>query len=361
MPLKFGFTASKKSPDSNGKKPTPKTGLGFEDAFDEEQASAAPLDGTKTKKPKPRIAQFGDLSSQKNFRKNIDKALKVDPSIYDYDAAYDAIQARVEAKKAAEREKAQSGESQYMKNLLVAKDVRDKDYLRARENKMKRERETEGDEFADKEKFVTGAYKKQQEELRRQEAEEEKKEEAERKRRENFGQRTFLNNMLNQGEQKHSEYVEAAMSKEFQKSIAEELDEKTEAEIAKDLNSKGANIEITDDGEIADKRQLLSAGLNVMARPKASGTSSGPKPNQSQQTSQFGRTSNQKLSRERQSRMMEAQFEQLLKRHADDESEELREKEHAAKTQKTTGDITSARERYLQRKKAAAEGKDAVT
>ncbi len=140
-----------------------------------------------------------------------------------------------------------------------------------------------------------------------------------------------------------------------------ELNTKTEAEIAKELNSKGANIELTDDGEIADKRQLLSAGLNVMVRPKASATSSTHKPNQSQQASQFNRTSNQKLSRERQSRMMEAQFEQLLKRQADEESEEFREKEHASKTKKTAGDITSARERYLQRKKVAAETKDAAT
>ncbi len=41
---------------------------------------------------------------------------------------------------------------------------------------VQREREVEGDEFADKDAFVTPAYLAQQEELRRVEAEEKKQE-----------------------------------------------------------------------------------------------------------------------------------------------------------------------------------------
>ena len=41
---------------------------------------------------------------------------------------------------------------------------------------MQREREREGDEFADKEAFVTQAYKDQMEEVRRAEEEERKRE-----------------------------------------------------------------------------------------------------------------------------------------------------------------------------------------
>ena len=48
-------------------------------------------------------------------------------------------------------------------------------------------------------------------------------------------------------------------------------------------------------------------------------------------------------------------MEQLVKRQADDEAEELRKKEHNAKSRKTEGDISSAKERFLARKKAAAE------
>lgn len=41
---------------------------------------------------------------------------------------------------------------------------------------IQREREAEGDEFADKDKFVTQAYKDQMAEVRRAEAEEKKRE-----------------------------------------------------------------------------------------------------------------------------------------------------------------------------------------
>jgi len=62
-----------------------------------------------------------------------------------------------------------------MDQLLASAELRKRDFLIAQERKYKKERETEGDEFAGKEKFVTSAYKKQQEELR-------KAEEAERER-----------------------------------------------------------------------------------------------------------------------------------------------------------------------------------
>jgi coiled-coil domain-containing protein 55 len=59
-----------------------------------------------------------------------------------------------------------------MKNLLDTAATRRLDHLRAEEKMMQREREAEGDEFADKEKFVTQAYKDQMAEVRRAEAEE---------------------------------------------------------------------------------------------------------------------------------------------------------------------------------------------
>ena len=50
------------------------------------------------------------------------------------------------------------------------------DHLRAEEKMIQREREQEGDEFKDKESFVTQAYKDQMAELRRAEEEEKKRE-----------------------------------------------------------------------------------------------------------------------------------------------------------------------------------------
>jgi hypothetical protein len=292
---------------------------------------------------------YGDLSSQRVYTKNTNKALEVDPSIYDYDTAYDAMKAKEAEKRAAEREKYDKGESKYMDKLLAAKVVRERDYLRAKEKQVLREREEEGDEFADKEKFVTAAYKRQQEELRLQEEAEKKREELEAKKRGQHGKQVFLNRLLSEGEQKHQEDVVASTTQ----AKAPEVDEKkSDIQIARELNAKGANIELTDDGEVADKTQLLSAGLNVMAAPKA--RPSKPHGSPSSLANVTILPSAKAPARERQSRMVEAQLEQLVKRQADDDAEEERRKEHAAKSRKTNDQIVSARERYLQRKKATA-------
>jgi len=55
-------------------------------------------------------------------------------------------------------------------------ELRKQDRLRAEDKMIQREREREGDEFADKEAFVTEAYKLQQAELRVAEEEEKKRE-----------------------------------------------------------------------------------------------------------------------------------------------------------------------------------------
>jgi hypothetical protein len=293
---------------------------------------------------------YGDLSSQRVYTKNTSKALEVDPSIYDYDTAYDAMKAKDAEKRAAEREKYNKGESKYMNKLLAAKVVRERDYLRAKEKQVLREREQEGEEFADKEKFVTAAYKRQQEELRLQEIEEKKREELEAKKRGQHGKQVFMNRLLSEGEQKHQEDVVASATQ----AKAPEVDEKkSDIQIARELNAKGANIELTDDGEVADKTQLLSAGLNVMAAPKS--RPSKPHAAASSPMDVAASLSSAKApARERQSRMVEAQLEQLVKRQADEDAEEERRKEHAAKSRKTSDQIVSARERYLQRKKAMA-------
>lgn len=55
-------------------------------------------------------------------------------------------------------------------------EIRKKDRLLAEEKKIAREREAEGEMYADKEVFMTEAYKKQKAELERIEAEEKKRE-----------------------------------------------------------------------------------------------------------------------------------------------------------------------------------------
>lgn len=64
----------------------------------------------------------------------------------------------------------------YINNLLSSAATRRLDHLRAEEKMIQREREAEGDEFKDKEAFVTQAYKDQLAEMRRAEEEEKKRE-----------------------------------------------------------------------------------------------------------------------------------------------------------------------------------------
>lgn len=63
-----------------------------------------------------------------------------------------------------------------MHQAIASAATRKLDLLRAQEKALERERQLEGDEFADKEKFVTQAYKDQMEEVRRAEEGEKKRE-----------------------------------------------------------------------------------------------------------------------------------------------------------------------------------------
>jgi len=63
-----------------------------------------------------------------------------------------------------------------MDKLLASAELRKRDFLIAQEKKYQKEREEEGEEFEGKEKFVTNAYKRQQEELHKAEEEEKQRE-----------------------------------------------------------------------------------------------------------------------------------------------------------------------------------------
>ncbi|KAK5018487.1 putative nuclear speckle splicing regulatory protein 1 like protein [Cryomyces antarcticus] len=312
-----------------------------------------------SRKDKLPVSQYGDLSSRLTHQKHAAEATSVDPSVYDYDAAYDALHAKSAAKKASEREDAQLRKPKYMDHLLAAAEVRKRDQLRAKDKLLQKEREAEGDEFADKEKFVTSAYKEQEEEVRRLEEEEKKREEEQAANKKKLGMQGFYRSMMELEGRKHKELEEAA-AQIVKPGDAVPIDsapqERSEVELAKELNAKGGNIIINDEGQVADKRQLLSAGLNVVPKPKSASTApsaASARTSGSQQAYQ-GVSSSKQAMRERQTRLLEAQLEQATKRAADDEEEERRRVEHAAKSRKTESDISGAKERYLQRKREAA-------
>jgi len=113
------------------------------------------------------LATFNELS-----KKAEQAAAEVDPSMYDYDGVWEDMKAVDRRKKKVEELDAIERKPKYMENLLASAEVRKRDQLRAKEKMLQKEREEEGEEFKDKEKFVTEAYKKQQEELKKLEEEE---------------------------------------------------------------------------------------------------------------------------------------------------------------------------------------------
>ncbi|KAI0179982.1 hypothetical protein GGR52DRAFT_222186 [Hypoxylon sp. FL1284] len=339
------FTTKSSTPQSN-KKPAPK--------------SKNALQPPTSKGKKPQISMYGDLSSSLESRKHQEAAEELDPSIYDYDAVYDSLKPeKKETKEDIERK------PKYMKNLLASAAVRKRDALIAEEKKIARERAEEGEEYADKEKFVTEAYKKQQEENRRIEEEERKREEEEAKKNKTGGMTAFYKDLLERGDQRHAEVVKAAeeRAKAGPKDAEGPQEEKvkTDTDMAREINQKGGTIAINEDGQVVDKRELLRGGLNLNATKKQEPRNQpgrGPDRREDRDKSRgFVGSGGKQAMRERQTRMLEAQLEQSLKRSMQEEEEEKEKVERASKSRKTESDVSSARERYLARKREAEEAK----
>lgn len=381
------FTTMKTAP---GKKPGPKP-LGKnsifadddeDDGTNEEQLDSGGLPlGLNASKSKPKTTTtttttndpskaYTNLSALHSSKKHAQEAQDLDPSIYSYDAVYDSLHAKPD--KAGTDTDKSSEVPKYMTSLLRSAEVRKRDQLRARDRMLAREREAEGDEFADKEKFVTSTYKAQQEEMRRierEDAEREKAEEERRKKEGNMGMVGFYRDMLSRDEQQHEE-VRKAAEEAAEKIKAGDIpreggeadgngkpSEATEAQRAAELNAQGAHIAVNDEGQVVDKRQLLSAGLNVAPKPKpapsaaASARKHDPRASGPAAGGRRGESDPRAGQRTRQTEMIAAQLEERTRAEA--EAEEARQKEIAERnrSRKSGGEVSSAKERYLARKR----------
>ncbi|KAG6365160.1 hypothetical protein INS49_006767 [Diaporthe citri] len=313
-----------------------------------------PKEPPKLKSKVDSSRQFGDLSSALTSKKYAEAAEALDPSVYDYDAAHDVIEAAKKQREAEVKKENAQRKSRYMSDVTKAAEQRERDRSIAELKKIQREREAEGDEFADKEKFVTEAYKRKQEEDRIAEEEEKKREEEEKKKNKFGGMTGFHKELLEREDQRRAE---------MEKIVAQAATEKdrTETDAAREINAKGGSVIVNEDGEVVDKRQLLQGGLNLGAKkkteaPKDQGRSSSDSRSRDQSRGNFGSGGKQAM-RERQTRMLEEQLEQSLKRAREEEEEERKKVEQETKSRKTESDISSAKERYLARKRAAEEAK----
>ncbi|CDW56110.1 DUF2040 domain containing protein [Trichuris trichiura] len=94
----------------------------------------------------------------------IEKALEEDPNAFAYDEVYEDMESSKSTRKDDAKEK-DGGKPKYIGALLKAARKRQVEYEAREERKQQREREKEGNEFAEKEVFVTGAYRRKLEEL----------------------------------------------------------------------------------------------------------------------------------------------------------------------------------------------------
>ncbi|KAI0816733.1 coiled-coil domain-containing protein 55-domain containing protein [Xylaria sp. FL0064] len=335
---------------------------GFKEKKSALKTKAGPPSQPPTSKLKNvEISAYGDLSSALESRRHREAAEELDPSIYDYDAVYDSLKPEQKVTQEDIERK-----PKYMKNLIASAAVRKRDALIAEEKKITREREEEGEEYAGTEKFVTEAYKKQQEENRRIEQEEREREEREAQKNQGGGMTAFYKDLLEKGDRRHAEVVKAAeeRAKSGPRPEEEEKQEeksKTDADIAREINEKGGTIAINEDGQVVDKRELLKGGLNLAAKKKSESHQNARKgPDRRDERDHargFVGSGGKQAMRERQTRMLEAQLEQSLKRSMEQEEEERQKVERATKSRKTESDISSAKERYLARKRQAEEEK----
>jgi coiled-coil domain-containing protein 55 len=128
----------------------------FGDESDDEHDQQA--EDTKGKKAKAQVNR--QLSSYNTMTKKIaeeqTKALEEDPNIFDYDAVYDDLKDAEKKKKEAVKPTVKK--AKYISGLLEMAEIRKRDRVLAEEKKIARERAEEGDEFADKDVYVTESY-----------------------------------------------------------------------------------------------------------------------------------------------------------------------------------------------------------
>jgi len=372
--MKLSFSLNAKKPAAPSQKPPPKPSLftaGDDDKDDEVL--------------KPPVSVAYNVEASRAMQKRMAQEKAVDSTVYDYDAVWDRMQEAKEKQKAVKAVEALERKPKYIHNLLTSAATRKLDHLRAEEKMMQRERELEGDEFADKEKFVTQAYKDQMEEVRRAEEEEKRREEAEKKK---YGSGTsgmahFYRKLLNESEQQHEETLAASLGKRVYgpqagpSSVAEddaanltitrppEFTPKSDLELAKEAQAQGKDVELNDDNQIVDKRDLLAAGLNLslpntrnLALQRARAGASGGDEDRPQAAvhTAVGSAASRREINERRQREIRSQMEEEERRRKEkqqkDEDEALR---RVVAKRNTEDDVMSARERYLARKRQRLE------
>jgi coiled-coil domain-containing protein 55 len=360
-------------------------------AADDDTLDAAPTASSSGRADvNKRLAAMGSGSVSKVQRRKIEEEMKVDQSVYQYDEIWDNMQAAKQMAKESKEAASKDRQPKYIKNLLETAETRRLDHLRAEEKKIKMEREMEGDEFEGKEQFVTQAYKDQQAAVRAAEEEEKQREgaviyllssltylrslclAAQKAKSMSSGMTHFYAQLLKQTEDQHTATIAAAQQLEkttkgptlqnLTISKPPELMRKSDKQLADEAIMEGKEVELNDDNQIVDRRELLSAGLNLAAPNTRSigGLQRGQKrkvpPEEVQVHRAVGTAASRREIEQRRAREVQMQLEEeqeKVRKLAAEREEE--ERKRTIEKRNNEEQIQSARERYLERKRRKAE------
>ncbi|KAJ6596925.1 coiled-coil domain-containing protein 55-domain containing protein [Mycena vulgaris] len=337
---------------------------------DDEPIDAAPTSSSNDKGTaanKKLLAQ--NVQSSRTMQKRMEAEKRVDQTVYEYDEVWDKMQESKQRQKEAKELASKDRKPKYIHGLLASASTRKLDYLRAEEKMMQMEREAEGDEFADKESFVTQAYKDQMAAVRAAEEEEKKRDELLKKQGGGTsGMAHFYRKLLEDSEQKHEATVAAT-----HKPVIGPMPNLTitkppdftpisDLELAKKAREEGKEVELNDDNQIVDKRDLLIAGLNLSApntrrlgdrstAGKGKGTGEEVQAHRAVGTAASRREINERRAREIKEQM-EAE-EARMKSEQERADHEATQRIIAKRNNDDS--VQSARERYLQRKRQRLE------
>ncbi|XP_011871379.1 PREDICTED: nuclear speckle splicing regulatory protein 1 [Vollenhovia emeryi] len=137
--------------------------FGDDDASDEDDGTDWVRKALKAEGEKNRV--------KRQTRLDMQKALDEDPTIYQYDEVYDDLE---RGKGQSDGASKQKEKSKYIQRLLKTAERRKKEQEHRIERMVQKEREAEGEMYADKESFVTSAYRAKLEEFKKMEEEEAK-------------------------------------------------------------------------------------------------------------------------------------------------------------------------------------------
>lgn len=373
--VSFGFKPASASQKTASKPSVAPSAAAFGDESADEDHVAAPVVPSGTS-DRPSLRNFGaqlhglalaksPTPATRTERKKQEEAEQLDASIFDYDGVYDIIKDAERKVKQAKLAQDATKKPKYVDGILESAEQRKRDRLRAEARTIQRQRQAEGEEFADKESFVTNAYKEQQAELAKAEEEQHKNEEMQRS--SNKGISSFYREMLNETNAARDAAIAASLALQTSASAVQpseqEHREKSDLDLAQEARQKGLEVELNDDGQIVDRRSLLTKGLNIVSKRRRTSTDERSassdrdsrearlKRDQRRQEEYQARM-HQDAQRSRQSRLIEEQMLELERKRALEEDEaQRRERSKLNAKRNDSQAVLQAKQRYYERKK----------